>query len=516
MKKLLILSVALLPALFCGVLMPAAVSAQPSPPLSPDALWMPPDEGEAIAPPVEVDVYNRTWASLQVPLPSSVPAGVNASIVNAYLVNQYGRLLTDLNRNEPCYLVVSFNGPGYFYLWEYYPGGSVPHGHWLTYRWYRPGAGVWRIGPFAAEVTDPAGEYIWKMWYLSGPYWSTRTLRFNYTGSYYLSGSAVTVSQKAHPPEVNFFSADKSTIDLGQTVVLSWSTSNATSVTISPGVGLVALSGSTTVTPASATTYTLTAAGRSGNPVSSSVMVTVMPRVPPTLTVDQTTVRKGHPATLSWDAPAALRVSIAGLGNFASRGSVQVSPEETTTYVLSARYIDGATMSTSVTVAVEQPPLLLYGLIALLAIASAVIVVLLIRRRAKPMPVPAAVGRGEALAPTAVAAAPADDLPATTPVVEAPPAKLSLPDGSEMLLAGDARALGRRDFEKFLTPDTITYISRQHINIWYEDNQYYIEDRSSTNGTSVNGKDIRGKGRYALKDGDVIDLAGKLTISFKK
>ena len=62
----------------------------------------------------------------------------------------------------------------------------------------------------------------------------------------------------------------------------------------------------------------------------------------------------------------------------------------------------------------------------------------------------------------------------------------------------------------------VSYISRQHINIWSENGQYYIEDRSSTNGTRINGMDIKGTGRHALADGDVIELAGKLSINFQK
>jgi pSer/pThr/pTyr-binding forkhead associated (FHA) protein len=111
---------------------------------------------------------------------------------------------------------------------------------------------------------------------------------------------------------------------------------------------------------------------------------------------------------------------------------------------------------------------------------------------------------------------PAGTAPAVTSVVEIPPAKLSMPDGSEILLAGNSRSFGRHDFDKFLPQDSVSYISRQHINIWYENDQYYIEDRSSTNGTRVNGMEIKGTGRHALENEDTIDLADKLKISFKK
>ena len=91
-----------------------------------------------------------------------------------------------------------------------------------------------------------------------------------------------------------------------------------------------------------------------------------------------------------------------------------------------------------------------------------------------------------------------------------------MPDGNEILLAGNARSLGRHDFEAFIPQEHVPYISRQHINLWYEDGQYYIEDRSSTNGTKVNGTAIKGTGRHQLTDGDSIELAGKLSITFNE
>jgi len=90
-----------------------------------------------------------------------------------------------------------------------------------------------------------------------------------------------------------------------------------------------------------------------------------------------------------------------------------------------------------------------------------------------------------------------------------------MPDGSEMLLAGNVRTFGRRELEKYLAPDKSSYLSRQHINIWYENGQYYIEDSNSTNGTRLNGKEIKGTGKNALKNGDAIDIADVLNITFK-
>jgi hypothetical protein len=491
------------------------VQAQPSPPVSPDASWQPPDEGgEALAPQVGVDTYRQTWPNLQMLAPSPVPPGISGSITNAYLVNSYGQLLSTLYSNEACYLVVSFNSPGYFYLWEYYPSSANTYGHWLIYRWYRPYAGVWKIGPFTASSFDPDGRYIWKMWFISSGFWSTRTLSFDYMRGYNPYGIPGPVPQPIYPPVINSFSANLPSVELGQTATLTWTTSNASSVSISPAIGAVGTSGSTTVTPSATTSYTLTATGKTGSPVSSSATVTVLPRIPPGISAAQAKIQGGQSTTLSWNAPAAVQVFISGAGSFGSSGTTEVRPENTTAYTLTATYMDGTTLTASTTVTVEQPPYLIYGLIALLMIAAAAIVALLVRR---PSAATAAQSAGTRPAAATGAASTSTSVasPSTTPVAEATAAKLAMPDGSEVLLAGNARSLGRKDFEKFMAPDEVSYLSRQHINIWFEEGKYYIEDRSSTNGTKVNGTDIKEAGRHVLEDGDAIDLAGKLNITFK-
>jgi hypothetical protein len=59
-------------------------------------------------------------------------------------------------------------------------------------------------------------------------------------------------------------------INVGQSTLLSWSTTNANSVTIDQGIGSVTASGSMTVTPVVTTTYTVTAVNASGSAVASA------------------------------------------------------------------------------------------------------------------------------------------------------------------------------------------------------------------------------------------------------
>ena len=75
-------------------------------------------------------------------------------------------------------------------------------------------------------------------------------------------------------PVVNLFSADPTVVDVGADVTLSWEVSNATSVSISPGVGAVVSIGNVIVNPEETTTYTLTASNSSGS-LTATVTVTV-------------------------------------------------------------------------------------------------------------------------------------------------------------------------------------------------------------------------------------------------
>jgi peptidoglycan-associated lipoprotein len=68
--------------------------------------------------------------------------------------------------------------------------------------------------------------------------------------------------------------ADRESIEKGESVKLSWTTTDATNVSISPEVGAVTPQGSTTVSPTESTTYTLTASGAGGN-ADSSVRISV-------------------------------------------------------------------------------------------------------------------------------------------------------------------------------------------------------------------------------------------------
>ena len=98
---------------------------------------------------------------------------------------------------------------------------------------------------------------------------------------------AATSSTVVTPPTASI-TADPLAIDLGQTVVLNWRSTNATVVTID-GIGQVPVNGTQTVSPSNSTNFRLTAKG-DGGMTEANVRVTV--RVPST-DVSGGTVMKG-------------------------------------------------------------------------------------------------------------------------------------------------------------------------------------------------------------------------------
>jgi len=81
------------------------------------------------------------------------------------------------------------------------------------------------------------------------------------------------------PPSVAL-SASPASVQAGQPVTLTWSSTNATSVTLEPSVGRVAAQGSTTVRPSQSTTYTVTATAPGGS-THASAQVIITPALPP-------------------------------------------------------------------------------------------------------------------------------------------------------------------------------------------------------------------------------------------
>jgi len=269
----------------------------------------------------------------------------------------------------------------------------------------------------------------------------------------------------AYAPVINSFTANPSYIQSGQGTVLSWTTTNATTVTLSPGIGSVPTSGSYNLTPGYTTTYTLSASNGSGS-VSASTTVTVAPYV-------SYYPSSSTPVATAADPPSTGGILTGGLSGFSNTG-------------------------------------MLITLLGLLAVAAAAVIVLFVRR-------PTAAHAGDNLGRRAgyldTATRAASHTPATAPVDTGP--RFQMSNGDNIPLSGSSGSLGRSDFRPLVRAEKADLISRRHIRFDCEDGECYIEDRGSTNGTKINGSPIGGQGRYLLRDGDKVEVADIVSLTFK-
>lgn len=75
-------------------------------------------------------------------------------------------------------------------------------------------------------------------------------------------------------------SANPTTIERGRSATLTWSTTNATNVSIDQGIGDVSTSGSRSVSPSSSTTYTITVKGEGGTQTANARITVTAPPPP--------------------------------------------------------------------------------------------------------------------------------------------------------------------------------------------------------------------------------------------
>ncbi|MEN8225656.1 MAG: hypothetical protein ABFS05_09890 [Bacteroidota bacterium] len=149
------------------------------------------------------------------------------------------------------------------------------------------------------------------------------------------SATAQAVVTVVPPPTVSF-SADPAAISSGGVSTLTWTATDADTVTIDQGVGTVPVNGSIDVYPLVTTTYTITATGTGGS-TASQTTVTVAPAPEITFAVSPQSIAAGESATLTWNSSNADTVSIDnGIGSVPLSGSLSVSPALTTTYTITA------------------------------------------------------------------------------------------------------------------------------------------------------------------------------------
>ncbi len=217
----------------------------------------------------------------------------------------------------------------------------------ITYQWVQiAGPTVTLTAPTAAKTnfTAAAGQ--------------TYVFRLTVTDPGGLTSTATTRVTSISPvaAQVVRFDATPNQITAGQTAQLNWVVSGASSISITPGVGNVALTGSTTVSPATTTTYTLTAVGPTGTiTATTTVTVGAAPAGNPQIVRFEGSplnIQPGQQSTLSWTTQGASTVSISGVGSVTPNGSTTVTPAQTTTYTLTATSADGKTVTAPITITV--------------------------------------------------------------------------------------------------------------------------------------------------------------------
>ena len=93
--------------------------------------------------------------------------------------------------------------------------------------------------------------------------------------------AAFVTMEKQNLAPVVTLDADRNSIERGQSVSLRWTSASASDVDIEPGVGKVALSGASSVSPHESTTYTLTAIGPGGIKTATTYVEVTAPPPPP-------------------------------------------------------------------------------------------------------------------------------------------------------------------------------------------------------------------------------------------
>ena len=179
----------------------------------------------------------------------------------------------------------------------------------------------------------------------------TVTTQYTLTATNSTSSQTLTATVTVGGSSVQISScfATPATIVAGESSTLFWQTTNATSVSISPGVGTEGANGSAVVSPTTSTTYTITAQGPNSATAACSVAVTVTAGNLPQIiqfSAAPMTIVSGSQSTLTWNVQNANTVNISpGLGPVSPQGSQGVSPTQTTTYILTATNSAGSITS---------------------------------------------------------------------------------------------------------------------------------------------------------------------------
>lgn len=229
---------------------------------------------------------------------------------------------------------------------------TVNAGGNVTLLWTSTNATSLSINNGIGAVSGPNGSMV-----VNPTVTSTYTITAtNDSGS--TSANATVTIGTINKPTVNL-STTYSTITLGQSVTLSWTSSEADELILNEGIGVVTgPNGNRTVSPKTTTTYTISATNEGGVSTDSvTITVQTLARPAVTLGASDTSIFPGQSVTLNWTSQRATTLTInQGIGAVTRpKGNRVVNPNSTTTYTLTGTNASGSDTD-SVTITVSAPP----------------------------------------------------------------------------------------------------------------------------------------------------------------
>jgi hypothetical protein len=228
---------------------------------------------------------------------------------------------------------------------------TIPAGGSVTLSWSTNNASTVAITPNVGTVTANGSTTV------SPAATTTYTLTATNSAGSVTATATVTVSGSSIPQIVTFVATPQN-ISPGQSTKLCWQVTGSTNISIAPGVGTNLNSNDcATVSPATTTTYTLTATNAAGQ-IQGNVTVNVgqvqilsFTATPPNSTY------AGSPVVLAWTTANATSVVLIGgdLGptTLQPNGSYTINPVSNQTYTLTAYGPGGQTVSVTISVFVR-------------------------------------------------------------------------------------------------------------------------------------------------------------------
>ena len=217
---------------------------------------------------------------------------------------------------------------------------SITAGQSSNLSWSVSGATSLSISPGIGAVTGSSLT-------VSPTTTTTYTLTASNSNGSLTASTSITVTGVQTAPVISSFTASPSTLTAGQSSLLSWSVSGATSLSISPNIGAVTGS-SLVVTPNTTTSYTLTATNGTGT-ATATVTINLTGLGAPVIsgfTAAPLTITAGQSSTLSWAVSGAGNIIISPAIGIVTGNSIVVTPAQTTTYTLTATNTAGANFAT--------------------------------------------------------------------------------------------------------------------------------------------------------------------------